>query len=123
MTSLTLRKLALAVALAAALPSAALAKPCDDDRFPPPRPAPADWGRDGGPDWGRDGRDWRHESPREREAREIRRELRELEDTRADFYARFGGRPGKVRRFERWYAERRAELDARWDALRTYAWR
>jgi hypothetical protein len=120
MTSQSLRKLALAVALAAALPSAALAKPCDEDRLPLPRPAPADWGRDVRHDQGRDSR---YESPREREAREIRRELRELEDTRADFYARYAGRPGKVRRFERWYAARRAELEARRDALRAYAWR
>jgi hypothetical protein len=101
----SLRKLALAVALAAAIPSAALAKPCEMDRShsAPPRPAPAGW---------------QHQSARERELSEIRRELRALEDTRADFYARYAGRPGKVRKFERWYAERRAELEARRDALR-----
>ena len=99
----SLRKLALAVALAAAVPSAALAMPCEAERsYPvPPRPVPAGW---------------QHESARERE-------LRALEDTRADFHARYAGRPGKVRKFERWYAERRAELEARRDALRYYAWR
>jgi hypothetical protein len=106
----SLRKLALAVALAAAVPSAALAMPCEAERsYPvPPRPVPAGW---------------QHESARERELREVRRELRALEDTRADFHARYAGRPGKVRKFERWYAERRAELEARRDALRYYAWR
>ena len=54
---------------------------------------------------------------------EIRRELRALEVERADFHARYAGRPGKIRKFERQYAERRAELEARWDALRYYAWR
>jgi len=99
----SLRKLALAVALAAAVPSAALAKPCEVERsYSVPRPAPAGW---------------HHESARERELREIRRELRTLEDKRTDFYARYAGRPGKVRKFERWYAERRAELEARRDAL------
>jgi hypothetical protein len=104
----SLRKLALAVALAASLPSAALAKPCETERSSPvpPRPAPADW---------------HHESARERELREIHRELRALEDARADFYARYAGRPGKVRKFERWYGERRAQLEARRDALRYYA--
>lgn len=105
----SLRKLALAVALAAALPSAALAKPCEMEHSSSvPRPAPAGWHRD---------------SARDRELNEIRRELRALEDQRADFYARYAGRPGKVRKFERWYAERRAELEARRDSLRYYAWR
>jgi hypothetical protein len=106
----SLRKLALAVALAAAIPSAALAKPCDSERaYPaPPRPAPAGW---------------HYASPREREVRELRRELRELEATREDFHARYAGRPGKIRKFERWYAERRAELVERLDELRYYAWR
>ena len=106
MTSLSLRKLA----LAAALPSAALAKPCETERsYPvPPRPAPAGW---------------HHESARERELIEIRRELRALEDERADFYARYAGRPGKIRKFERSYVSRRAQLEARRDALRYYAWR
>ena len=106
MTSLSLRKLALAAALAVAVPSAGLAMPCESERVPaPPRPAPAGW---------------HHVSERERELREIRRELRALEDERADFYARYAGRPGKIRKFERWYAARRAELETRRDALRYY---
>jgi hypothetical protein len=109
MTSLSLRKLALAAALAVAVPSAALAMPCESERVPaPPRPTPAAW---------------HHESARERELREIRRELRALEDERADFYARYAGRPGKIRKFERSYVSRRAQLEARRDALRYYAWR
>ena len=102
----SLRKLALAVALAAAIPSAALAQALRDGPLPPRAAAP----RPGG----LAARSRRASASCARSARE----LRALEDTRADFYARYAGRPGKVRKFERWYAERRAELEARRDALR-----
>jgi hypothetical protein len=120
------RKLALVAVLAAALPAAARAQPCDDHRpvavpaYPPP-PAPAAW-RDGDRD--REGwRDHRRAEWRERELRELRAEFRALEDERASFHARFGWNGRRVARFERSYAERRAELQRRWDALQQYAWR
>jgi len=120
-------KLALAAVLAAALPAAAGARPCDDPRrddprypeqalpapyYPPaaPPPMPAGWGRNG----------WRE---RDRALREIDRELYVLEARRAAFYQRRGWHERKVRRFERWYASERAELERRRDELQHYAWR
>lgn len=123
------RKLALAAVLVSALPAAARAHPYDGDRRPvavpayPAAPPPAAW-RDGDRDRERDGwRDPRRAEWRERELQELRGELRALEDQRADFHARWGWNGRKVARFERWYGERRAELQRRWEALQQYAWR
>lgn len=115
-------KLVLAAVLASSLPAAAAARDCEHDRddhrtpiyvpsttpAPPPAPAP---------------RHWRDGSWRERELREVRAQLNALEQRRAEFHARNGWRPGKVRRFERWYAARRAELERRWYELQAVAWR
>jgi hypothetical protein len=132
------RKLALAAVLVAALPAAARARPCDDERpapavaYPAAPPAWRDGDRDGEHDgWGdrwregdRDGwRDRWRAGWRERQLWELRGEFRALEDQRAAFYARWGWNGRKVARFERWYGERRAELQYRWDALQQYAWR
>lgn len=84
---------------------------------PAPAPAAYDSGYGYGPGPGyayRDG--WRH-----REAARLRFELSRLERTRDDFYASGEWRPGKVRKFERWYATRRADLERRLDELRGYA--
>jgi len=48
---------------------------------------------------------------------ELRAEYRRLEEARQDFYAGWRGHPGHQRRFERWYAWRRAELDRRYEYL------
>jgi hypothetical protein len=55
-----------------------------------------------------DRHDWREER-----RDEVRRDYRELDRARERFYATWNGSPGKQRKFERWYHERRAELDAR----------
>lgn len=54
------------------------------------------------------------------ERRELRREYAELERARDRFYATWRGNPGKARKFERWYAVRRTELDRRWVALASW---
>ena len=46
--------------------------------------------------------------------RELLREYRRLEHAREKFYARWNGNPREQRRFERWYDQRRAELDRAW---------
>jgi hypothetical protein len=117
------RKLALAAVLVAALPAAARARPCEDERRPVavayPAPPPSTWREGEREGWRDHGRaEWR-----ERERQELRGEFRALEDQRTDFYARWGWNGRKVARFERWYGERRAELQRRWDALEQYAWR
>ena len=48
------------------------------------------------------------------ERRELRREYAELEQARHRFYATWNGSPGKQRKFERWYAHEKAELDRKW---------
>jgi hypothetical protein len=128
-------KLVLAAALASSIPAAASAndrdRDCDHDRAPPvaaygrvaypaappaaylaypepPRPAP---------------RQWREARWRERELAEVSAQLRALDAERDRFYAENGWRPGRVRRYERWYAARRAELERRWYELQTVAWR
>jgi hypothetical protein len=53
----------------------------------------------------------------------VRAELRELERERDRDPARFAGRPGKLRKYDRAYLARRAELERRLDELRYYAWR
>jgi hypothetical protein len=122
----TFRKLVLAAVVASTFPAAALAcdrdhddRDYDDRRAGPPAPfySPAPW-TPPAPDPG-----WRETSPRRHELREVRAELRALEQARADFYARWGGHPRKVARFERWYGLRHAELERRWHALQRYAWR
>jgi hypothetical protein len=131
MTS-AISKIFVAAALLAAVPHAR-ADGCDRRPEPavvvtdvPPAPPPG-W-RDGPERWregvGYDG--WRRDRQgwRERELRELRHEYRELDEARARFYAEWGWHPRKVARFERWYGERRAELDRRWEAVNArYAWR
>ncbi len=115
-------KLALAAALTAAVPAAALASDCAHDRrgpvavYPVPAPAPAFQVR---ADLRYGGR--HHVSWREQERARLRHEYARLDDARADFYARPGVRRGQVRRFERWYAAERSELDRQWSALSYYA--
>jgi len=112
-------KLALAAALAASLPAAAAARDCDHGTPAPlawappaaypvrPPPPPA----------------WREARWREREVAALRAELRALDAERARFYAQPGLRRGQARRFERYYAERRAQLERRWGDLRRVALR
>lgn len=142
-----LSKLALAAALAAALPALAAAnepgRPCDHDHdrdldgrpavvtpvytpapppayappayappaYPPPAYAPYRAAR--GPElrW------------RDRELASIHAELRALDAQRSDFYAYNAYRPGKLRRFDRWYFARRADLERREHQLERVAWR
>ena len=125
-------KLALAAALAASIPTLAHARPCDAApvvaaQYDRADPGAGGWRPDGRGDdrdgWRRDDRreergGWRH-AQRER----IRLELAQLEARRADFHATWHRR-GEVRRFERWYAEERAELLGRLAELdRAYAFR
>lgn len=129
-------KLSLAAALFALVPAAALAHDCDEDRgttvavYPAPPPAPAydpgyapgpayqyDAAPDYGPGYRHDGWRWRATQERAR----LRAEYARLDQIRDDFYARPGMRRGQARRFEYWYATRRAELDRRWSALSWYA--
>jgi hypothetical protein len=134
MTSL-LPKLALVAALAAAAP-AARAHDCDGDRgetasyavpaqLPPDGAWRGEW-RDR--DWrygdGRDG-DWRGRGGgwRARELQQVRAQLRDLDGARARFYAERPRNRWETARFERWYGERRAELERRVDHLQPYAWR
>ncbi len=126
-------KLVLAAALASSLPAAAAARDCDGDRVPaiqvpawPVYPAqPAYAQPDYGPAYGTypSNRHWRDHGWRERELEHLRAEFRELDETRAAFYARPRWNPWRARRFERWYAERRAELELRWNELQAVAWR
>ena len=51
------------------------------------------------------------------ERRELRRDYLELERARDRFYATWNGSPGKAKKFERWYAGRKAELDRKRIAL------
>ena len=113
-------KLAVAALALAALPAAALAGDCDHDvrrpvswAQPAPRHAPPAPVRAAVHDarW------------RERELAQLRAEFRALDDERARFLARHGRHPGKVRKFEREHAFRRAELERRWDALQAVAYR
>jgi hypothetical protein len=109
-----LQKLFLAAALAAVLPAAALAAPCDDGHRVVPVPARYD--RAPAP------ATWRHGDRHERrEVRELRAEYRALESERDVFLARWGWHARKTAKFERSYAARRAELDRRWHTLHLYA--
>jgi hypothetical protein len=128
-------KLALAAALVAAVPAVTLA--CDDDRaapvavYPAPPPAPVtvytpayapgptyqyEAAPAYGPAYRHDGWRWRAQ-----ERARLRAEYARLDRIRDDFYARPGLRRGQARRFEAWYADRRAELDQQWGALSGYA--
>jgi hypothetical protein len=116
------KMLAVVALVLAVLPAAAAARDCDHDgvpvTYPAPQPVPAP-----APGWYAGHRPWRDASWRERELAGIRAEMRELDARRAEFHARWAGRPGKIRKFERWYASRRAELDRRYWELQRYAWR
>jgi poly(3-hydroxybutyrate) depolymerase len=114
-------KLIVAAALAASLPAAAAARDCDHGvpapeawgqptAYYPVRPAPAPYR-------------WREARWRERELFSLRAEFRALDDERARFYAQPGVRRGQARRFERYYAERRADLERRWNDLQYVAMR
>lgn len=123
-------KLAVAAVLAASTPALAAAgdRDCDHGRpvpvvvtapvhaAPPayvPAPPPA-WRDHRGPD-----RSWRA-----RELAAVRSELARLDAERADFHARHAYRPGKLRKYDRWYFERRAALERReHELLARYAWR
>jgi hypothetical protein len=132
MTSRTSKVVALAAVLAASIPAAALAHDRDHDwdrdgarppvawipEVPQPvyAPAPAYPGAAPAPYWREGG--WR-----ERRVHELRAELRALDAQRADAYARSGGNPWRMRRFDRWYAFRRAELERRLSEVGYVAWR
>ncbi len=111
-------KLILAAVLAASLPAAARASDgCDHPRGQHASPVPHR------PEHG--ARRWSEAQWRERQLQRVRAELRALEAERAEFHARYAGRPGKLRRYDRVYAERRTELERRRAELqhRYYAWR
>jgi hypothetical protein len=128
MTSLA-KKIALASVLAASIPAAALAHDDDCDRgpgpgvyVPPVAPPPAYAPVNGYPAPAAP-YTWREGAWRGRRIHELRAELRELDARRAEAYARFGGNPWRLRRFDRWYAFRRAQIERRLDELAYYAWR
>ena len=124
------RSLAVAAALAAALPLAARADRREDGRrgddhdtrpvygLPPATPG---FGQGHGSVRGSlpgMRHDWRA-----RELRQIRSEMAALDARRAAFHARWAGRPGKLRRFDRWYFAERTALEQRyarlaWTAMR-----
>jgi hypothetical protein len=112
-------KLILVAALAAALPAAAAADGCDRDvGWGGPAGAPYARPADPGP------RRWRELEWRDRQLHRIDAELGALDAGRAEFHARWAGRPGRLRRYDRWYAERRAELEhRRAELLERFAWR
>jgi hypothetical protein len=111
------RSLAIAAALAAALPLAARADRRDDPAgrhgVPPPAygtPAPAPGHAPGRVPFRR--HDWRAN-----ELRRIRSEIAALDARRAWFHERWAGRPGKLHRFDRWYFAERTALERRWSQL------
>jgi hypothetical protein len=111
-------KLVLAAVLAASIPAVAAARDCDHHGAPAAHggpahhPAPAPGAR------------WREASWRDRELLHVRAELRALERERAEYHARHAGHPGKLRKYDRAHAARRAELERRWHELRPMvAWR
>jgi hypothetical protein len=106
-------KLVLAAAIAASLPAAAAARDCDHDhgrrahaahRAEPPR-------------------GWREAERREQLLHRIRAELHALDAERAEFHARNAWNPRRLRRYDRAWAERRAELERRHLQLQRVAWR
>jgi hypothetical protein len=110
-------KLVLAAVLASTLPAAAIANDCGHDvrvdrherssAVPAHGPAPR----------------WREAAWRDRELRELRAELQSLDAQRTYYHARYFRNPGKLRRYDRWYADRRAELERRWHELERFAMR
>lgn len=126
-----IQKLALAAVLLSSIPLAASARDCDHDGggagwsgpvagpVSPAPPASAHPAYAGTPAR----HDWREARWRERERAEVAAQLRALDAERDRFYAASGWRPGRVRRFERYYAARRAELERRWYELQPVAWR
>jgi hypothetical protein len=56
------------------------------------------------------------------ELRELRQAYRALDAERAAYYARWSGRPGKLRKFDRYYASERARLDQRWEHVTAFAY-
>jgi hypothetical protein len=113
-------KLLLAAALAASIPAAAAARECDHGTPAPEAWAPpATWPVRPPPQPSQ----WREARWRERELLTLRAEFRALDAERARFYAQPGVRRGQARRFERYYAERRAELERRWSDLQLVAMR
>lgn len=106
------RIVAAAAVLTLAVPAAASGRE-DVRRAPVPRPVPA-------PATTHDC--WEHGSDhrqawRARELQDLRREYRILDAEREAFHARWAGRPGKLRKYDREYATERARLDARWREL------
>jgi hypothetical protein len=123
-------KLILAAVLLSSLPLAALAdgRDCDHDRNPPVAwPAPATYpgapaaypAPPAGRDW-REAREWRW---RAHERAEVVAQLRALDAERDAFHAANAWRPGRLRRYDRSYAFRRAELERRLYELQPVAWR
>ncbi len=126
MTSL-LPKLALVAALAAAAPAARAHD--RDGREPDAVTVPAQLPPGDGA-WRGEWRDRDHDRDdhdrggwRARELQEVRVQLRDLDSARDRFYADRPRSRWEAARFERWYGERRAELERRFDGLRSYAWR
>ncbi len=129
-------KLVLAAAVASSLPAAAAARDCDHDGAPPsaypapqvyapPTPAAYYDPTPPAPGYEREGREggWRHGGWwRAREIAHVREEIRDLDQARAEFYAR-PHRRWELWRFERWYGERRVRLERRLDELQAVAWR
>jgi hypothetical protein len=112
-------KLVLAAVIVSSFPLAAAATGCaheHDRRAPAAYPAPYRPGPAPSPTW-------RAPSWRERELSAVRLELRALERERAQFHTRHAGHPGKLRKYDRSYAERRAALERRWHELQMVAWR
>jgi hypothetical protein len=98
----------LAAAAVVAIAAPAAAHGCEETRqVPRPVPVHERWDATGS----------RHDGWRARELLELRREYRELEAEHAAFHARWAGRPGKLRKYDRGYAVERARLDARWNEL------
>jgi hypothetical protein len=134
-------KLVLTAVLAGSIPALAAAsdRDCDHDRdgrpvvtapvYTPPPPAwappPAQYPAPPAPPAWQDWRERRaHEAGwRHRELASVHAELRALDAERAEFHARNAWRPGQLRRFDRWYFERRAQLERREHELERVAWR
>ncbi len=127
----TLSRLAVAAVLLSSVPFAARADGWRDGPRPdgwsapaaPAYPAPPPGAYPAYPDRPRDDREWREHRWREHERAEVGAQLRALDAQRERFYAENGWNPWRARRFERWYAARRAELERRWSALQPVAWR
>jgi hypothetical protein len=133
-------KLVLAAVLAGSIPALAAAREHEHDRTceherelrpvvvtpifapPPPAYAPAPPApprfREGWREPGRGDGGWRH-----RELEAVHARLARLDAERAEFHASNAWRPGKLRRYDRWYFERRAELERRERELERVAWR